>query len=158
MNEAFLRLEKSRLSVEPGPHAGLALDRYTQFSSPIRRFADLVVQRQITASLSGGSLPYQAEDLHEIISRVQQVDGDIRSAERSANRYYTLTYLSNHCRDQVIPGTVIRLLDRGYLIETQEFLVRGLLPRSREITLGDHLQLRIEQIHPARNVLTFRES
>jgi exoribonuclease-2 len=158
VNEAFSRLEKSRLSVEPGRHAGLALDQYTQFSSPIRRYADLVVQRQIVAALSGVPLPYQAEDLMEIISQVQQMDRDIRSAERSSNRFYTLTYLNDHCRDQVIPGVVIRVLDRGYLVETLDYLVRGLLPRTRELAPGNHLELKIDQIFPARNVLVFRES
>ncbi len=158
VNEAFSRLEKSRLSVEPGRHSGLALDQYTQFSSPIRRYADLVVQRQIVAALNGNALPYRPEDLLEIISQVQTIDGDIRSAERSAIRFYTLTYLAENCRDEILPGTVIRVFDHGYLVETHEFLIRGLLPRTRDLVPGNQVEVKIEQVYPARNVLVFREN
>src|SRR5262249_36883366 len=52
---AFERLRKtfkrSRLSLTPGLHSGLGLTAYTQASSPIRRYADLVTQRQFTALL-----------------------------------------------------------------------------------------------------------
>src|SRR5215471_12201335 len=54
---AFERLRKtfkrSRLSLTPGLHSGLGLNAYTQASSPIRRYADLVTQRQFTAMLTG---------------------------------------------------------------------------------------------------------
>jgi hypothetical protein len=52
---AFEKLRKtfkrSRLSLTPGLHSGLGLSAYTQASSPIRRYADLVTQRQFTAML-----------------------------------------------------------------------------------------------------------
>src|SRR6185295_12963486 len=64
---AFERLRKtfkrSRLSLTPGAHSGLGLTAYTQASSPIRRYADLVTQRQFTAMLSGKALPHGKEEL-----------------------------------------------------------------------------------------------
>src|SRR5262249_4360704 len=43
--------KRSRLAITPGLHSGLGLGAYTQASSPIRRYADLVTQRQFTATL-----------------------------------------------------------------------------------------------------------
>jgi len=68
---AFERLRKtfkrSRLSLTPGLHSGLGLSAYTQASSPIRRYADLVTQRQFTAMLSGVPVPYGREELLRIL-------------------------------------------------------------------------------------------
>ena len=55
--------KRSRLSLTPGLHSGLGLGAYTQTSSPIRRYADLITQRQFTAMLKGVSLPHGREEL-----------------------------------------------------------------------------------------------
>ncbi len=157
-NEIFMQLEKSRLSLEPAAHAGLGLEAYTQLTSPIRRYGDLVLQRQLTAHIAGDPLPYSSEELAEAMELVQSVDGDIRAAERNANRFYVLTYLDQHCRDRNFDAVVVRTLERGYLLETTDYLIRGLLRSTAELPLGARLNVRIEQVHPARNILTFEMS
>ena len=55
---------RPRLSLYPEYHAGIGLDYYAQFSSPIRRYADLVLQRQMVASLSESrSQPYSVDEI-----------------------------------------------------------------------------------------------
>src|SRR5262249_34307510 len=64
---AFERLrrtfKRSRLSLTPGLHSGLGLTAYTQASSPIRRYADLITQRQFTALMAGKAIQYSREEL-----------------------------------------------------------------------------------------------
>src|SRR5206468_9852596 len=79
---AFERLRKtfkrSRLSLTPGLHSGLGLSAYTQASSPIRRYADLVTQRQFTAMLTGVPVPYGREELLQILATAETAEQEIR--------------------------------------------------------------------------------
>jgi exoribonuclease-2 len=154
-NQIFMQLERSRLSVEPAPHAGLGLEVYTQLTSPIRRYCDMVLQRQLIASVEGSSLPYTTEELAEALELIQSMDADIRAAERNANRFFVLSFLSENCRDRVFEGVVVRELGRGYLVETTEYQIRGLVHFAGELQPGRQLRLRVDQVHPARNILTF---
>ncbi|MEJ2082599.1 MAG: RNB domain-containing ribonuclease [Acidobacteriota bacterium] len=154
-NQIFMQLERSRLTVEPAPHAGLGLEVYTQLTSPIRRYCDMVLQRQLIASVEGSSLPYTTEELAEALELIQSMDADIRAAERNANRFFVLSFLSENCRDRVFEGVVVRELGRGYLVETTEYQIRGLVHFAGELQPGRQLRLRVDQVHPARNILTF---
>src|SRR5690606_2755428 len=60
--------KRSRLSLDPAPHAGLGLGAYTQMSSPIRRYADLVTQRQFAAALERQPFPYDKDELLAVIT------------------------------------------------------------------------------------------
>ncbi len=154
-NAIFMQLEKSRLSLEPAPHAGLGLEAYTQMTSPIRRYCDLIVQRQLISALQGDPPPYTKEELAEALELVQASDGDIRAAERNANRFYVLTYLAEHCQDAIFDAVVLRPVGRGFLVETREYLIRGLVRSAAELQPGQQLRLRIDQVNPVRNILTF---
>ena len=50
-------LERGQLVSEPKPHVGMGMDRYTTFTSPIRKYTDLLVHRIIKAKLKGEALP-----------------------------------------------------------------------------------------------------
>jgi len=77
---------------EPGPHAGLGLDIYTQATSPLRRYADLVVHQQLRAYLSGQDLLTDQQVLDRI-SQAEAVSGSTRQVERLSNKHWTLVYL-----------------------------------------------------------------
>jgi exoribonuclease-2 len=55
----------ARFTTRPGPHAGLACDRYIQTTSPIRRFPDLVMQRQIAGHVTRGTVAFRERSLLE---------------------------------------------------------------------------------------------
>jgi len=157
MNEILSLLEKSRLSTVPEPHSGLGLASYTQLTSPIRRFSDLVLQRQLTAWNRGEALPYSPEELMELISVIQPVDADVRAAERNANRFYTLTYLAQNGDSRTFPAVVLRPLERGgFLVETQDYFIRGMLPKKGDLVPGSPVEVAVEQVIPSRGVLVFR--
>src|SRR4029077_13095862 len=89
---AFERLRKtfkrSRLSLTPGLHSGLGLTAYTQASSPIRRYADLVTQRQFTALLGGKQIPYTREELLQILASAEAAEQEVRSLEDRSTSYW----------------------------------------------------------------------
>jgi exoribonuclease II len=156
LNLIFAQLEKSRLSLRAEPHAGLGLECYTQLTSPIRRYGDLVLQRQMFAAVRGEAPVYTADELLEIVGTLQNVDGELRAAERKANRFYVLTYLARNLAEEKVPATVLRPLERGYLVETGDFFVRGLLDHSGDLQPGTELEVRIERVNPGRNILVYR--
>ncbi|MGB3712903.1 MAG: RNB domain-containing ribonuclease [Candidatus Promineifilaceae bacterium] len=85
-------LRPSRKTSQPSPHGGLGVDVYTQATSPLRRYLDLVVHQQLRAHLSGSDLE-STEAITERIGAVEEVTRSIRRAERNSNQHWTLVYL-----------------------------------------------------------------
>src|SRR6185436_6816982 len=69
--------KRSRLSLTPGLHSGLGLSAYTQASSPIRRYSDLVTQRQFTSLLQHRPIPHGREELLEILAAAESAEQEI---------------------------------------------------------------------------------
>lgn len=155
LNDIFSKLEKSKLSVYPQSHAGLGLDHYTQLTSPIRRYLDLVLQRQMLAHFSGDPLPYEMQQMMEILGTYQAAESDIRAAERQANRLFTLRFLEQNHNESVFEAVVVKDLPNGFLVETDDYYIRGLLSGVNGLKLRDRLKVKIERIHPEKNTLVF---
>jgi exoribonuclease-2 len=85
----------SQPSSAPGPHAGLGLEIYTQATSPLRRYLDLVVHQQLRARARGEGL-MDVQDVLERVGATAAVSGSVRHAERLARRHWTLVYLMKH--------------------------------------------------------------
>jgi exoribonuclease-2 len=88
-------LQRSQLRSTPTPHAGLGLPVYTQTTSPLRRYMDLVAHQQLRAFLQGEDL-LDSQALLERIGAAQAMGGDVRLAERLSRRHWTLVYLLQH--------------------------------------------------------------
>jgi exoribonuclease-2 len=82
------------LSVKPGLHAGLGLDLYTQVTSPLRRYTDLLAHQQIRALLRGGS-PLGEEELVLRIAAADAAASATVQAERASRAHWTAVYLSD---------------------------------------------------------------
>jgi len=148
-------LQRSRLSLSPQPHAGLGLSAYTQLTSPIRRFADLVVQRQIRAALVGEPYPYEREELLHVLAAAETVEREMRALEQRAQRYWLLEYL-RQLPEQEMEAVVIKRVRGGYEVEVVEWLVRALLTTSAELVPGTRLRVRREQCDPKSGLLRVR--
>ncbi len=86
------KFKRSQIKTSPSLHSGLGLAFYSQATSPLRRYLDLVVHQQLRAHLRGETLL----DNDAILERLASADGtmgDIRKAERQSNRHWTLVYL-----------------------------------------------------------------
>lgn len=78
---------RATYSPEPASHVGLSAAQYTHFTSPLRRYADLVVHRQVRAVLAGDTPPYTAKELTHLglwLDARQGVTAQLASAERAA--------------------------------------------------------------------------
>lgn len=88
------KLAPLQIQTAPKPHCGLGVDAYIQASSPIRRYLDLVVQRQISAFLLERAFPYDAKKLEEIRLFTDPLVREIGKIKRNRLRYWILTFFS----------------------------------------------------------------
>lgn len=86
---------KTRTTTEPLPHQGLGVSHYTWVSSPLRRYVDLVNQRQLLAHVRGEAPPYQARDeaLQSALRDFETAYEAYNEFQRNMERYWTLRYL-----------------------------------------------------------------
>ena len=91
------------VSTSPRKHHGLGVDTYVQFTSPIRRYLDLLAHAQIKAFLRqrddnvGGdeSLPFDSESMQGLLDEVNESIRDLRSATRDATSFWQIYYFAN---------------------------------------------------------------
>ena len=154
---AFERIRKtfkrSRLSLTPSSHSGLGLSAYTQTSSPIRRYADLVTQRQFTASLSAAPAPHVREELLQILVTAEAAEQEIRAIEDRSTTYWLLEYLSRSKKNQ--PLSAVALDAKGNL-ELEDYYLRGKIASPTKVRPGDTFEVQIESIDPAKGEVRFR--
>jgi exoribonuclease-2 len=155
---AFERLRKtfkrSRLSLTPALHSGLGLSAYTQASSPIRRYADLVTQRQFTALLSGAPIPHGREELLQILSSAEAAEQEIRVIEDRSTNYWLLEYLSRYKKEEPLRAV---LLDSKGTIELEDYYLRAKIAAAiGRFQPGETITVGIESIEPANGEVRFR--
>ena len=154
---AFDRLRKtfkrSRLSLTPGQHSGLGLSAYTQASSPIRRYADLVTQRQFTAMLTDCPIPHVREELLQILTTAETVEQEIRAIEDRSTNFWLLEYLLRHKRDQPLPAIV---LDAKGTVELEDYYLRAKVVAANKIKPGEAVQVQIESVDPVKGEIRFK--
>ena len=111
-------------------HFGLALEKYAHFTSPIRRYADLVVHRALVRAFGlgvGGLEDAENEALHEIAEHISQTERRSMVAERDVMDRFTAQYLSvNVGRD--FPGKISGVTHFGLFVSLDESGADGLVP------------------------------
>lgn len=157
-NQLFRQLRRSRTSTHPQRHSGLGLDAYTQSTSPLRRFTDLITQRQIASHLAGEEAPYDDTELLSIIGIAGDVEQDNRGIERQATRFYVMSYLDMHCRDTPLGATVLNTIPGGALVELDDYLVRGRLNTNSPPSAGTHLNVVLLNVDARRGRMSLRAS
>lgn len=145
--------KRSRLSLTPGSHSGLGLSAYTQASSPIRRYADLVTQRQFTAILRGAPAPHVREELLQILVTAETAEQEIRAIEDRSTNYWLLEYLSRYKKDQ--PLSAIALDPKGN-VELEDYYLRAKIVGPNKVRPGDKVEVQIESIDPVKAEVRFR--
>src|SRR5439155_283577 len=92
-------LQRTEVSLEPGPHAGLGVPLYFQATSPIRRYQDLAMHRVMKAALRGSPSPYSREELQAIALSTEQAGRRARLVETETDHYWILRYLERRVGD-----------------------------------------------------------
>ena len=126
-------LSRFVLGHAPEKHAGLGVDAYVTATSPIRKYTDLVTQRQIRAVL-GLETPSPAEEIDRIITLIEQPMSQVTLAQRKRHRYWLLRYLEKQI-GQKTKAHVLFKRRHNYQILLPEFMIECPLPLSQGTTL-----------------------
>lgn len=119
-------MQKARYSTHNIGHYGLAFDYYTHFTSPIRRFPDLMVHRLLTKYLEGGRSVSESkyEDLCEHSSTMEQIAAN---AERASIKYKQVEFMSERL-GQTFDGVISGVTEWGLYVEINENKCEGMIP------------------------------
>jgi ribonuclease R len=124
-------LRKALYSPEPFGHFGLAMADYTHFTSPIRRYADLIVHRSFNALLLNGSNRKKlmsSNRLPEICEHISTTERVAADAEREAVRQKKLEYLENLIgRPHRFEAVVLEVRNYGLVVDIPDVLITGLV-------------------------------
>jgi exoribonuclease-2 len=152
---AYRRLFKpSRVTLEPEPHFGLGLDVYARATSPLRRYADLVVHQQIRAFVTGGT-PQPAESVAGRMAMLDAAGARIRRAERQSNLHWKLVYLDGlpgWCGE----GVVVALEERKAVVMLPGLGLETRVRRSDDMVLDQVLTLQLQSVDIPNQDVLFR--
>ena len=93
------RFAPSQTSTEPAPHGGLGVAAYTQVTSPLRRYPDLAMQRQISHFLRHGEPLYAEDEIASVGARADVQIRQLNKIEDERNRYWLLRFLQRRISD-----------------------------------------------------------
>jgi exoribonuclease-2 len=139
-------LGRSSLSLQAGQHSGLGLSMYTQFTSPLRRFADLVMQRQLIAHSTGEEIPYNEEELFQVLETAERTARESRGLEGEAKKRLLMQYLKQDWGSKPIEALIITEVKGGYKVEMQPWGADAYLATSSRFEMGDSVTTFAERI------------
>jgi ribonuclease R len=125
-------LARALYSLEPRGHYALATDQYVHFTSPIRRYPDLVVHRMLRRLMEEGALPEGAErdaveaELMRLGESCSAAERRAESAERRAVEWKTVLFLRER-EGEVFPGHISGVTDFGLFVRLGEISVDGMV-------------------------------
>ena len=126
IEEAALRaMAKARYQVENIGHYGLAFTHYTHFTSPIRRYPDLMAHRLLKRYLSGGE-PVDPTDLQDRCEHCSEREKAATEAERESIKLKQVEYMQQHVGAE-FSGVVSGVTKFGVFVEMEDVLVEGLV-------------------------------
>ncbi|MFS4466212.1 ribonuclease R [Maribacter sp. 2210JD10-5] len=131
---AIRSMSKAVYTVDNIGHYGLAFDYYTHFTSPIRRYPDVMVHRLLQHYLNKGKSP-KAEIYEEKCKHSSNMEGLAASAERDSIKYMQIKFMQDH-QDQEFLGVISGVTEWGVYVEIIENKCEGMV-RIRDIK-GDY--------------------
>lgn len=148
------QLKRSQYNTTPGAHSGLGVNAYTQVTSPLRRYLDLVGHQQLRAFLKQQPMLNETE-LLERIGAASAITGAVRQAELLSEKHWTLVYLLQRPGWR---GEGILVDHRGssgiVIIPELGLEVRVHLPRS--INLDERVTLELTGVRLPQSEASFR--
>jgi ribonuclease R len=173
---AIRSMAKARYTTAHIGHYGLGFKSYTHFTSPIRRYPDLMVHRLLTRYLIEGKESADVTATEEQCDHASDMENIAANAERSSIKYKQVEYMIPRL-GQTFTGVITGLADWGIYVELDENKCEGLVPcrdleddyyeydektfslvgrhTGRRFRLGDQLEVTVAQADLARRQLDF---
>jgi ribonuclease R len=169
VSTAVLRsLTKARYDPENLGHFGLASEAYLHFTSPIRRYPDLVVHRAVAAAFLGGaSADMDADALEAAAERSSARERAAEEAERASVAMKKVEFMERHLGES-FPGRISGVTAFGFFVTLEEYFVDGLVHvsglsddyyrfderayalvgerKGRRYRLGDRLEVQVSRV------------
>jgi ribonuclease R len=172
---------QARYSEENLGHFGLAFDCYTHFTSPIRRYPDLVLHRILRSTLPTGRLSKRraagfAERLPEVAALCSERERNAEAAEREMVELKKCQYMLGHIGER-FDGHVSGIVPFGFFVELEDLFVEGLVRLSdipndyfvfdeksqtligdrsgKRFRLGDKVRVEVADVDIARRQIDF---
>ena len=175
---ALRSMQQAVYTPENQGHYGLALQEYMHFTSPIRRYPDLLVHRAIKGGINrksaSSSLPSNLPDMDELLwlgGQVSQTERRAESAGWMVDGWLKCDHLLDRIGD-VLDGTIATVTDFGLFVELEGYFVQGLVHVSslggdyfqfhsrsmslvgeksgRRFVMGDRVRVLVQEIQPAQ--------
>jgi ribonuclease R len=169
-------LMRARYAVEALGHYGLAKKKYTHFTSPIRRYADLVVHRALFDA--NGNQGISMPEVADHISRTERNSSDAERDSRDVKLYAFLNEQLKSSQPNKYSALVTDLRNFGFFVDVTDLGMSGLIPLSileddfyiydpnaqlivgrrnrRVIRLGDTVEVQIAKVDDAKKRVDFR--
>jgi ribonuclease R len=169
-------LKQARYSAEKQGHFALAAPSYTHFTSPIRRYPDLVVHRILSAFLDGKRDTLTLPQLGHIADTTSETERRAAEAERELVEWKKAKFMEDRVGEQ-FGGLIISTTRFGFFVELEDLFVEGLVPidtlpndrymfhentrkiigqrTRRQFSIGDTVRVLLDKVDPLERKLTF---
>ncbi|MBV9301398.1 MAG: RNB domain-containing ribonuclease [Acidobacteriaceae bacterium] len=145
----------SRPGADDQGHFGLAATDYTHSTAPNRRFADLVLQRLVKATVAGQGTPYSEDELNSIARNCTLKEDAARKVERAMNKRVAAVALRNR-RGETFDAIVTGVTPKGVFVRVLNPPVEGRLMRGEAgVDVGDRIRVTLLATDPERGYIDF---
>jgi exoribonuclease-2 len=147
------QLSRAMIGTSPEIHSGLGVKAYATATSPIRRYHDLLTQRQIKSVLGFGK-PYSTPELEEILQTIAIPMANVGRIQGARKRYWLIKYLET-MRGSSCEALVLDCHRDHYNILIKEYMLETRLPPfGIKLKNGDIIQVTIQHADARRNQLS----
>jgi exoribonuclease-2 len=136
-------------------HFGLAVSDYTHSTAPNRRYADLIVQRLVKATLAGESSPYTFEELKSLAEHCNEREGAARKVERKIRKTIAASVMAGHV-GETFEAIVTGVTAKGTFARITNPPIDGRIVRNETgLQTGEKVLVRLLKTEPERGFIDF---
>lgn len=168
---AIRTMAKAVYDVENIGHYGLSFEYYSHFTSPIRRYADLLIHRILVEELTTKKHIMSKEKLQGICKHISKTERKATEAERESSKYFQTLFVSEQI-GETFSGVVTGIAEHGLFVRMNENLCEGMVPlqdipgdrfyfdqnafriigarTKKEYNFGDAVTVRIVEVKPKK--------
>jgi exoribonuclease-2 len=128
-----------------------------QATSPLRRYTDLVNQRQLASALDDSATAYSVEEVKDALFRADAMLRDLGRAENERQRYWIHKLLLDFIGEE-FSAIVLDSRDRDYVVELETYLIRSNVYLRPGTTPGDTVTLVLQDVNIWRQQAHFRQA